>query len=348
MFTIDNKIIHTDFTKDPFLNFLFINGIKNTVDFETKDIMPFYSIEKQNVSKTLIISGENLEEYYWNGLFDNLVYHTDKLICVGYELFHPRYEFYLDHMNAILAKHDKFLHILGPWISNKKYTNIEFVGKHFLSLTLIDNHHIDHKVQRQQDFFGLFRLDKYNRPFRKMFYEILYDNKKLMQNSRLYNDKFNDIKEIHKIAQGQDIEYGYDSVIPYKLYRQYNVEIISEVNVENNEIFYPTEKIFKPLMYGFPFVVYAQKNFLQGLRSMGFKTFADHFDENYDLESDPIIRIHKIEKTLMQIKSFGPAKIFKKCEGICEHNQEHAHALKGKFELHNKKMYKKIIDILQR
>ena len=107
MFTVDNKIIHTDFTKDPFLNFLWLNEIKHPEDYNTRDIMPYYDIEKQDISKTLIISGENLEEYYWNGLFDNLVSYTEKLICFGYELFHPRYEFYFDHMDLILKKYNK-------------------------------------------------------------------------------------------------------------------------------------------------------------------------------------------------------------------------------------------------
>lgn len=348
MFTVDNKTIHTDFTKDPFLNFLWLNEIKHPEDYNTRDIMPYYDIEKQDISKTLIISGENLEEYYWNGLFDNLVSYTEKLICFGYELFHPRYEFYFEHMDLILKKYNKTLYILGPWTSDKQYSNIKFIGKHFLSLTLIDNHYIDKQNDRDKDFFALFRLDKYNRPFRKMFYNVLNKNVTLMKNSTLYHNKFEDIKAIHDINENINLEYGYDSIIPHKLYRQYNFEIISEVNVENNKIFYPTEKIFKPLMYGFPFLVYANQNFLKCLRLMGFQTFSNIIDETYDNEVDPINRIHKIEKSLEKIKSFGTKELFKQCRHICEYNQEHAHALKGKFELHNKKMYKKIIDILQR
>ncbi len=43
-----------------------------------------------------------------------------------------------------------------------------------------------------------------------------------------------------------------------------------------------TEKIFKPLAYGMPFMVIGNKGSLQRIRDLGFKTFPEWFDESYD------------------------------------------------------------------
>ena len=345
MFTIDKKVLHSDFSKDPLCNFFHRHDIFNNKDFETRDILPFYNIEKQNVNKDLIISGENLEEFYWYGNFENLVSYVSKFICYGYELFHPRYEYYLGHMDTILKKFDKKLSIFSPWKSDKNFSNIKFIDTHLLNLTLIDN---EFNIEvGDKDFFGLFRLDKYNRPLRKMFYDTLKLTELLDVNSRLFDDKFNDIKEIHTVNELINLEYGYDSRIPYSLYRMYNLEIISEVNNENNSIFYPTEKTFKPLMHGFPFVIYANQYFLRNLKAMGFMTFNEIIPEYYDLEKDSIIRLYKVIDYIKKIKSFGYLNFRKQTKDICEHNRLHAHKLKGTSEVGHLLMFQKILKILK-
>lgn len=51
-----------------------------------------------------------------------------------------------------------------------------------------------------------------------------------------------------------------------------------------------TEKIFKPLAYGMPFMVIGKKGSLQRLRDLGFQTFPEWFDESYDEESNFSLR----------------------------------------------------------
>jgi hypothetical protein len=345
MFTIDKKVLHLDISKDPLCNFFYKNNIFNNKDFEIRDILPFYNIEKQKVNKNLIIGGENLEEFYWYGNFENLVSHVSIFICYGYEFFHPRYEYYLEHMDNTLRKFDKTLFILSPWKSDKNFSNIKFIDTHLLNLTLIDNH-FDIKLG-DKGFFGLFRLDKYNRPLRKMFYDTLKSTDLLDDNSKLFNDKFNDIIEIHDINKSVELLYGYDSFIPHKLYHTYNLEIISEVNNENNSIFYPTEKIFKPLMHGFPFVVYANQYFLSNLKNMGFMTFNEIIPEHYDLEKDSVVRFYKVIEYVKKIKSFGYLNFRKQTKEICKHNRLQAHKLKGTAEVGHLLMFQKILKILK-
>jgi hypothetical protein len=63
-------------------------------------------------------------------------------------------------------------------------------------------------------------------------------------------------------------------------YYQTNISIVSETT--QNEWF-PTEKTYKSLMLGHPFVVYGGQHSLQKLQALGFETFGNDIDESYDL-----------------------------------------------------------------
>jgi hypothetical protein len=55
-----------------------------------------------------------------------------------------------------------------------------------------------------------------------------------------------------------------------------------------------SEKIFKPIAYYHPFVVWGSAYSLQYLREQGFKTFGHVIDESYDNETDPAKRLQMI------------------------------------------------------
>jgi hypothetical protein len=64
-----------------------------------------------------------------------------------------------------------------------------------------------------------------------------------------------------------------------------------------------TEKIFKPIVLRMPFVLVGCVNNLEYLRSYGFKTFGDYWDESYDSVIDPIVRMQRIAKILLDISN---------------------------------------------
>jgi hypothetical protein len=55
-----------------------------------------------------------------------------------------------------------------------------------------------------------------------------------------------------------------------------------------------TEKIWKPIIAQQFFVVHGNYLYLQKLRDMGFRTFNNYFEEAYDLDRDPNMRINTI------------------------------------------------------
>lgn len=84
-----------------------------------------------------------------------------------------------------------------------------------------------------------------------------------------------------------------------------------------------TEKTFKPIKHGQPFVIVGPPGTLQTLRDLGYKTFDNVIDNSYDLETDNTRRWQKVKQTIEQIKSQEPNTWFEKClDDVC-HNQQH-------------------------
>ena len=87
-----------------------------------------------------------------------------------------------------------------------------------------------------------------------------------------------------------------------------------------------TEKTFKPIAMGMPFVITGTQGSLAYLREYGFKTFGDIWDESYDLEQDDFKRLEKIAMLLKELDSKTESekqKIFEQCIPIIEHNWNH-------------------------
>jgi len=87
-----------------------------------------------------------------------------------------------------------------------------------------------------------------------------------------------------------------------------------------------TEKTFKAIALEMPFVLVASAGSLAYLREYGFKTFADVFDESYDLETDDILRIEKVVTLLKQLDDLTVEQrqaIHQRCLPIVEHNYRH-------------------------
>jgi hypothetical protein len=93
-----------------------------------------------------------------------------------------------------------------------------------------------------------------------------------------------------------------------------------------------TEKTFKPIAMGMPFVIVGTQGSLRYLRSYGFKTFGDLWDESYDDEPDDHKRIEKIAHTLKLLDGLEEHRqdIFESAREIVEHNWNHFYG--GGFE----------------
>jgi len=99
---------------------------------------------------------------------------------------------------------------------------------------------------------------------------------------------------------------------------------------------YPTpffsEKTFKPISSKRPFVIVGAQGTLSVLRSVGFKTFSDYWDESYDETSDPEDRLAKVVDVIEDICDRSVDDLRKLClsmEDVLNYNLNHySHNLK--------------------
>ena len=86
-----------------------------------------------------------------------------------------------------------------------------------------------------------------------------------------------------------------------------------------------TEKTFKPIAMGMPFVIVGTKGSLKYLRSYGFKTFESIWDESYDDAEDDvrITRISSLLRSLDELPVSSKRDLFEMAKPIIEHNWNH-------------------------
>jgi hypothetical protein len=110
----------------------------------------------------------------------------------------------------------------------------------------------------------------------------------------------------------------------YRYYRASNFDIIIETASNNNENQrFITEKTLRALALGQPFVAYNGTNSLQYLRDIGFRTYVDLWDENYDSIADNeqrFMTVAGLAKTLIETPDVFNRPGIKE---IAEHNSNH-------------------------
>jgi len=73
---------------------------------------------------------------------------------------------------------------------------------------------------------------------------------------------------------------GHTDQLAY-LYPDFLIDIVAETWTQGH-CFFPTEKTVRPMLLKKPMIVMASANYLEHLRQMGFRTFGDFWDEDYD------------------------------------------------------------------
>jgi hypothetical protein len=64
-------------------------------------------------------------------------------------------------------------------------------------------------------------------------------------------------------------------------YRNILIDIVAETFTEGNT-FFVTEKTIRPILMKKPFIIIGSQDYLDYLHMMGFKTFNDYWNEDYD------------------------------------------------------------------
>lgn len=107
-------------------------------------------------------------------------------------------------------------------------------------------------------------------------------------------------------------------------YQNSLISIVTETYFTEPEVTL-TEKSFKPIKEKHPFMIIGAPGTLKAIRSMGFKTFYEFWDESYDNIQCPVARMKHIALAQEQIGSWNTEQILdfrRRVKPILEHNFE--------------------------
>ena len=101
----------------------------------------------------------------------------------------------------------------------------------------------------------------------------------------------------------------------------FNIVLETHFDADGSGGTFLTEKTFKPIKNGQPFVLVAPAGSLQCLRDLGYRTFDSVLDNTYDQETNNTQRWLKVKHTLKQIQT-DPHGYLLRCWDDIKHNQQ--------------------------
>jgi hypothetical protein len=83
-----------------------------------------------------------------------------------------------------------------------------------------------------------------------------------------------------------------------------------------------TEKIWKPIAIGHPFVTVSNQGYYRDLHRLGFRTFSNLIDESFDQISNNHDRLERIAQVVEDLCKQDLASFVKECYNVCKYNQQ--------------------------
>lgn len=125
----------------------------------------------------------------------------------------------------------------------------------------------------------------------------------------------------HELIKGKSNDPKYRHICDF--YSKIGLDIVTETALEYPYAFI-TEKTYRPILNGRPFIIIGPAHSLKFLKSLGFKTFSNIINESYDEVTEPEERL---QKCCESITEFVDRPIEEIQEDICNisdiltHNQ---------------------------
>ena len=127
-----------------------------------------------------------------------------------------------------------------------------------------------------------------------------------------------------QLPNDKKLDYGYlsdDRHFDPTWYNQTCFSLVAESAVElPTQSVFVTEKTFKPIAFRHPFMIFGLPFTLKYLRSQGFETYENLFDESYDLEIDTLTRLEILKDN---VKNYNNVPYDIVTQQKIEHNYNH-------------------------
>ena len=227
---------------------------------------------------------------------------------------------------------------------DKKYHNII---KPKIRFNHLSNFSIDRKYLNKRTFDKKFtimlgRVDK--KPERVQIYNWLKDNNILDETYYCFNTMQPIDEKLPTIyletEEEKSKEYFDKARYGEKYFRKTFLHIVVESFFSKNFTLnrkFISEKIFRPVNAGQPFVVISTPNFLKEFKELGFKTFDKWWDESYDGIEDDTERLSavlKIVEDLNKLSNEELKKMYLEMIPILEHNYDNSFKINSNPKYH--------------
>jgi hypothetical protein len=262
----------------------------------------------------------------------------DKWSYMSYEYFLPKiYDFdenvetgsRIDEYFAILDKPYTFLFLNGRMRSHRKYLLERFHANGLLNQSLWTNLDTDLRLittlpqQRWQNFndmhviklhFEHNGVDRMEQPIDLHCLPKEYEIPAFRNNI----DHLPDTGTVKFNLFGNT--WG-DAVVDGSAYRDTYFSLVTET-VFNYPYSFRTEKIWKPIAVGHPFIAVANQGFYRDLHNLGFRTFNHVIDQSFDSIDNSQDRIERIAAVVEDLCQQDLASFYRECYNVCKYNQQ--------------------------
>lgn len=203
---------------------------------------------------------------------------------------------------------DQWIHHVRPrkkpitYYEHKAYINLNRVARYHrceLMQKIINNNLLTKGFNTWADCYGAL---------------LEYEHKK--PGATIRNQTF-DILDVPNI-----IEANPTNQIPIKYCESSFIYINTETHYDN-EVLFISEKTYKPISIGMPFITLGNPGTLEFLRHRGFVTFSDWLDESYDLDMHIDQRVDvviKNIKSILKLTTSQRVQMRQEMQEVCAHN----------------------------
>ena len=197
---------------------------------------------------------------------------------------------------------------------NMNYTNVDFFEEY-----ISKNHYI--------------RVDEYSN--KSTMLDTIFTNSdvnKILNGFKLLKSINKKILDIDDISEKENASFEVDDK---SLYLDTYFSIVGETEFFDNWKDYTTEKVIKPIQQFHPFVIIGRPYVLKDLKSYGFKTFSDFWDESYDNIEDNQHRILKVYELIRELINKSDEEwelLYKQIIPILIYNRDILKKYSGKYQ----------------
>lgn len=205
-----------------------------------------------------------------------------------------------------------------PWNKYNENTIIDFIPVNEKNIYLTYNRNPRH--HRVQLILNLLKHNIFDRGLISLS-ELVYETP---EDANIEHVNFLKNNAPFVISEGCDLFFNMCCNITKEDYEKTFISMVTETLVDEGTLFI-SEKIWKPIMVGHPFIVFGNLGTLKFLKSMGYKTFDKWIGEEYDNEPDSGKRCNMITEELIKLstKTVEELKLIRsEMNEVCDYNQK--------------------------